>query len=187
MASGFSGRSATAAAPAARPARAVHRDWPRFRPGAPRGHGSSSTCPPLQAPWRCPLRWRRQWREDRPWLPAALPRRAPTFWRNRRPLPRPPPLAGNHRAGENHLAVMDLPSVRSSRVISENPAVAAAGKQRENSLRTPGPKPSAPVVLVDAGIAGEGDGGQKLLEGLVLFALAATFRRPRLPSGQGCS
>jgi hypothetical protein len=46
----------------------------------------------LPAPWRCPPRWRRRWRADRPWPPAGPPRRAPTFWRNgRRVPPRRPP------------------------------------------------------------------------------------------------
>jgi hypothetical protein len=84
---------------------------------------------------------------------------------------------GNHGAGEEHLAEVDLPFGELVAGDEGEPSGRhASGKERAEFFESFGAKTERDqVLLVDAGIASEGDGGQELLESFFLFPLDIFF------------
>ncbi len=83
----------------------------------------------------------------------------------------------DHRPGKQDLVVVDLSLGQVvARDEREPRRQLAAGKQRRELANHLGPEPQRrQVVHVVAGVAGQRDGGQKLLQRLVLFAVQRLF------------
>ena len=83
---------------------------------------------------------------------------------------------GDHRAGEEHLAKLNLALGQVVAGDEGEAAAAAAGKERQKLFDRAGTEAHRnQILLVDAEVAGQRDGGQKVLQRLVLLPMERFF------------